>query len=515
MPRTGVPPLTRRRPWIVPAIVAAAAFLLYLVPGLVGPYGPFIDELYYIACAKRLAWGYVDHPPLAPFLLRVALAIGGEHLATLRVLSSTFGALTVFGTGLLAARLGAGPWGQGLASGAMLAGGIAQVIFGFYSMNAIEPLLWLALCWLLIEIARGATPRLWLVFGAIAGIALLNKHTVVTFGVALGVGLLLTPARHQLRSRWPWLGLALAVLFLTPNLLWQAANGWPSIEFYRNAALYKNQPAGPLEVVLQQVLFMNPGTLPVWVAGLVYLWRREHGELRFLALLHVTLLVLLVLSQQSRPDRVVGMYPLLFGAGATALETMATRRRWVRITAPAWLAVGAIVMAPVGLPLLPPDATSAYAQALGAVPQMERGEGKRSALPQWFADRLGWEALVDDVRQVRDSLPHADRSRVVYFAPSYGQAGALEWLGRPYDLDPVYSTHNSYYLWGPPPATPEVAIVIGGEADELRQIFGEVTLARTHQCEGCMPWRNDMPIWIVRQPRVSLADIWPELKHFE
>ena len=104
-------------PWLVPGAIALLAFGLYLVPGLVGPYGPFIDELYYVACAKRLAWGYVDHPPLAPFLLRMAMAVGGEHLVVLRLLSSTFAALTVFGTGMLACRLGAGRFGQALGVG--------------------------------------------------------------------------------------------------------------------------------------------------------------------------------------------------------------------------------------------------------------------------------------------------------------------------------------------------------------------------------------------------------------
>ena len=501
------------RSWIVPALVAAGAFLLYLLPGLLGPYGPFIDELYYVACAKRLAWGYVDHPPLAPFLLRLAIEVGGEHLATLRIVSATLGALTVFGTGLLAARLGAGRWGQGLASGAMLGAGVAQVIFGFYSMNAIEPLLWLTLCWLLIELAEGADGRVWLAFGAVAGVALLNKHTVVTFGLGLGIAMLLTPARRQLRTPWPWLGAGLAVLILLPNLLWQEAYGWPSLEFYRNAALFKNEPAGPLEIVLQQVIFMSPGTLPIWIAGLFLLFRTV--ELRFLGVLHLVLLAMLIASQQSRPDRIIGMYPLLFAAGGATLGGLAASRRWLVVGMPAWLLVWTVVMAPIGLPLLPPAAASRYAQALGAVPQMERGEGKRSQLPQWFADRLGWPELIADVRLVRDSLPADEQSRVAYFAPSYGQAGALEWLGRPYGLGPVYSTHNTYFLWGPPPVNPEIAIVIGNEEPRLRAVFEDVRLARTHECEWCMPWRDGMPIWIARHPRVRLADRWTSWKKFE
>jgi hypothetical protein len=501
--------------WVVPAAVAAVAGVLYLVPGIAGAFGPFIDEHYYVACARRLAWGYVDHPPLGPALLRAGMAIGGESLFVLRLLAASFGAATVLGTGLLAARLGAGRWGQGLASAAMLATPIAQVIFGFYSMNAIEPLLWLALCWIAIELALGAPPRLWLAFGAVAGLAMLNKHTVVTLIAALVLGVLITPMRRQLGTVWPWLGAAIAAAMIVPHVAWQVHNGWPSLEFYRNAALYKNQPAGPLQVIGQQLLFIGPGTVPVWAAGLVFLWRHPGARLRLIAAAYGALLLTLIVSQQSRPDRMLGLYPVLFAAGGVALERLAASRRWIRIAAPAWLALTALILLPIGIPVLPPDATAAYGQTLGAVPQLERGEGKRSALPQWFADRLGWQELVDEVAAIRDALPPDERREVAIFGPSYGQAGALEWLGEDRGLRPAYSTHNTYFLWGPPPGNPQVAIVIGDRRERLAELFAEVELARIHDCDRCTPWRDDMPIWIVRGPKTPIAERWAGWKHFE
>jgi hypothetical protein len=501
---------------IIPGIFALIAWLLYFVPGLAGAYGPFIDEHYYVACAKRLAWGYVDHPPLGPFILRLAMMLAGDSLVVLRAVASTFGALTVFGTGLLAARLGAGRFGQGLASVAMLAAPIAQVLFGFFSMNAIEPVLWLVLCWLLIELAAGGHPALWVAFGVVAGLAVMNKHTVASLAVALGVAMLVTPARRQLVSRWPFIAAAVAALIVVPNVLWQVQHGWPSLEFYRNAALYKNQPAGPLQIVMMQLLFMSPGTLPVWLAGLVLLLRRGGGvDLRHLGLVYVALLVMLIASRQSRPDRLLGMYPVLFAAGGLALEELSRSRRWIWVGAPAWMALFAVLLAPIGLPLLPPHQLGPYAQTLGLVPQLERGAGKRAELPQWFADRLGWEQLIEDVASVRDTLPADDRSRLMYFAPSYGQAGALEWLGTLRTPGPVYSTHNNYFLWGPPITDPDVAIVIGNNRERLMEIFEEVRLAKIHECGRCMPWRDEMPIWVVRRPKVRIAEKWPDWRHFE
>ena len=500
----------------VPALLATIAAALYLLPGLLGPYGPFIDELYYVACAKRLAWGYVDHPPLAPFVLAISRGALGDSLLALRLPAAAAGGLLVFGTGALSARLGASRFGQATACGAVILAPVLQVLLGFYSMNALELVFWLGLSWVLVEIALRRDPRLWLAFGLVAGLALLNKHTVVTFALALAAATIVTPARRDLGTKWPWLGIAIAALLITPNIVWQVQHGWPSLEFYRNAALNKNQPISPFQVLAMQVLFMSPGTLPVTLAGLWYLLRRRDGaDLRHLGLLFLILLALLMISGQSRPDRISGAYPLLFAAGGAMLEQWARTRRWVRLGAPAWLVSWGLLLMPIGIPILPPAATAAYGQALGAVPQIERGEGKRSALPQWFADRLGWDQLVSDVAEVRDRLPPADRGRVMFFAPSYGQAGALEWLGESRGLVPVYSTHNNYWFWGPPPTDPDVAIVIGNTRERLEQLFEQVDLGKIHECDGCMPWRNEMPIWVVRHPRGHIADHWTEWKHFE
>jgi hypothetical protein len=507
--------MPRRSTLAVPLVAAAAAWLLYLVPGVVGWFGVFIDELYYVSCANRLAWGYVDHPPLAPFLLRGSLAIFGDSLLALRVPAATFGALVVFGTGWIARRLGATTFGQAVACGAVISSPLLQVLFGFYSMNAIELLLWLVLGGLLVEIERTGRSPLWLAFGVVAGLALLTKHTVTTYAMALGAAMLVTPSRRHLRDPYLWAGAAIAAIMALPNVLWQQSHGWPSLEFYRNAALYKNNPASPVEVVMQQVLFMSPGVLPLTLAGLVWFWRHADRRLRHLTVQFVVMLGALMWSAQSRPDRLAGLYPLLFAAGGVSLGELAASRRWVRVALPCWVIAWGALLLPVGTPVLSPDATAAHLARLGIAIQSESGEGKKTALPQYFADRLGWQALVDQVAAIRDSLPEGDRARVAFFAPSYGQASALDWLGRPRGLSPVYSTHNTWFYWGPPKADPQVAIVLGDDREHLEALFSEVRLAAEHQCGRCMPWRNGMPIWVVRGPKAHLADKWPGWKHFE
>lgn len=499
--------------------LATAFFLLEWLPSFTHGYSYFIDELYYLACSRHLAFGYVDHPPMSIFVLRLATALTGESVPALRLVPSLAGAATVFLTGFLARRLGAGLAGQALAAGAAMAAPLFQMMFGFYSMNALEILSWTIAFWVLVEIERRNAPRLWLAFGALAGLSLENKHTFVLLLGALAVAVVLTPVRRHLASRWLWYGAAIGLALLLPNLLWQMGHGWPSLEFYRNADLYKNVITPPLQVLAQQVIFMNPALLPLWVAGLVFFLRSPHGaRYRHLGWIFVVLFAAMLVGQKSRPDRIAAAYTILFAGGGVIVSEWlrAPRRRWI---VPAWtaaIAVAGAAFVPIALPILPPQTTATYAATLGVVPQIERGEGKRSALPQWLADRTGWEELVDDVEAVAATLHPEERQRAIILAPSYGHAGAIELLGRGRDLPPVYAGQNTYYLWGPPP-DPVAAAILMEPYDEgvAEWLFDDVELAGDYRCEWCMAWRADASIWIGRGPLRTFRDAWPRMKHFE
>lgn len=497
--------------------LAAGYFLLLWLPSFGGHYGYFIDELYYVACSERLDFGYVDHPPLSVWLLRVVRWLIGDSVPALRLIPALAGAATIGITGLVARRLGASVYGQGLAAGAGAIGGLSLVIFGFYSMNALSVLLW-AVCFLiLVEIERREEPRLWLAFGAVAGIGLQNKHTIVLLALGLAVGLLLTPARRHLASRWLWLGVGIAALLLLPNLLWQQAHDWVSLEFYRSADRLKNVPTPPLEVLKQQVLFMNPPALVVWLSGVVFFLATERGRrYRHLGWIFVALLALMLVAQKSRPDRILGAYSIVFAGGGVLVGELVRHAslRWLRIALPVALVAGGLVFAPLGLPLLAPETTGPYGQALGIVPQIERGSGKRTALPQWLSDRVEWEQLVDDVADAVATLRPEERRGAIIVAPSYGHAGAIELLGRGRDLPPVYSPHNNYFLWGPPPDPVDTAIVIGVPRERVEQVYSTVELFRAHECEWCTPWRDDMPIWIARGQKLDFREIWPRFRSF-
>ena len=282
-----------------------------------GRYGAFRDEFYYLACGENLAWGYVDHPPLIALLARLTRLLG-DSLFALRLLPALANSALVLLTGLIARELDGGRFAQGLAAASVAFAPIYLGTGGLLTMNGFEQVFWTLGALLLARLFRREEPKLWVPLGGVFGLGLLNKHSMLFFGFGLFVGLLLTRERRQFCSRWFWLGCAVAVLLFLPNLLWEIQTGWPTLEFMRNARLYKNSPVTPGEFVLQQILQLSPPTLPLWLAGLGFLLFAPNGKpYRPLGWMFVMLFVVFM-ATQAKAYYLAPIYPMLFAAGGVA-----------------------------------------------------------------------------------------------------------------------------------------------------------------------------------------------------
>ncbi|MDQ6622683.1 MAG: glycosyltransferase family 39 protein, partial [Verrucomicrobiota bacterium] len=267
--------------WRIALAFSAITLLIHLLTN--SRYGYFRDELYFIACARHLAFGYVDLAPLSVLLLRVETICFGDSLFALRLFPAIAGALTVALTAALAREMGGRTWAITLACAAATGAIVCLALGNFYSLNVFEPLFWMGCVYLLLRIINGASPRLWLGFGVVAGLGVENKHSFVFFGVGLTAALFFTPLRRQLRMPWIWLGGLIAVLLALPNILWQMQHGWPTHELLNNIAhSNKNVVLTPLQFVLQQILIMNPATFPLWFGGLIWLFASRAGRRYYL-----------------------------------------------------------------------------------------------------------------------------------------------------------------------------------------------------------------------------------------
>jgi hypothetical protein len=493
--------------------LAFAALKLGLHALAVTNYGYFRDELYYIACSKHLAWGYVDQPPFSIAVLAGVRAVLGESLIALRLLPALCGAATVVLTGLVVTRLGGGRFAQALACLCAVVAPVWLAVDHFYSMNAFDTLFWSLAALLLLRALDAGRPGTWVALGVVLGLGLLNKTSMLWFGGAAALGLVLTGHRRTLLTPWPWVAGAIAALCVLPHVAWQVQTGWPTIEFMRNAAGSKMVRTGFVAFWSQQLLVMSPATVPVWLIGLVALLASRRA--RILGIVFVAVAALLLASGSSRPNYLAVAYAPLFAAGGMAIEraSSARRRAWLRPVALAGVTLVGAPVVPLGLPLLPVDRQVAYTGALGLRPRAQE-RTREGDLPQVFADMFGWEDLARRVARVYHALPAGQRAKCAIVANNYGEAGAIDFFGPRYGLPPAISPHNNYWLWGPGGATGEVLIIVGGSRNEQHADFRSVVLADTTKCDHCMPFENGAPIFVCLGLNQPLARRWAQIRTY-
>jgi hypothetical protein len=477
-------------------------------------YGYFRDELYYIEAGRHLSFGYVDFPPLIAWLARFLDLLAGDALWAIHVVPALATALIVLLTGLMARELGGRSFAQVLAAFGSLVAVTFLATGSIFSMDALDELWWALAAYVLILILKRDDGRLWLLFGLIAGLGLTTKVSMLFFGLALVVGLLLTPARRRFRAKWIWLGGAIAFAFLVPYVLWNAGNGWPTLEFFAN---YEGSD-GPSEFLFGQILGMNPLTLPLSLAGLWFYFSTHGGKpYRTLGWTFVVLLALFTLLG-AKAYFLSPTYPMLFAGGAVVVERLGGRvgRLLIKPVYVVLLLLSGLLLAPLAMPILPP-ATFAnsygFMSDTGNASAGQQGEG---VFPQYLGDRFGWDTMTRTVAGVYDDLPAAELSRVCIFTANYGEASALNFLGDRYGLPPAISGHNSYYLWGPGACTGEVMITVGLSRGEVERGYAVVERATTNTCRYCvLEEENGAPVYVAANPKAPISDLWPRTKHYE
>jgi hypothetical protein len=496
---------------VVPLLFAALKLALHALA--ITNYGYFRDELYYIACSKHLAWGFVDQPPFSIALLALNREIFGDSLLALRWLPALSGAGTVLMTGLLVRELGGGRFAQTLACLCALLPPVWLAVDHFFSMNAFDTFFWSLAALLLLRALEGRRPGTWVWLGVVVGLGLLNKTSMLWFGGAVFLALVLTHHRRTLLTPWPWIAAGLAGAVFLPHVLWQMQNGWPTLEFMRNATQSKMVRTGFVAFWTQQILVMNPALLPVWLAGLGALLASWRG--RVLGIVFVAVAALLVVSGSSRPNYLAVAYAPLLAAGGAAIERVAAGRRrgWLRPAALAGVTLLGLPVVPMGLPFLPVESQIAYTRAMGLRPRAQERTGEGD-LPQVFADMFGWEDLARRVARVYHALPPEERAKCAIFTNNYGQAGAIDFFGPRYGLPAAISPHNNYWLWGPRGFTGEVLIIVGGSRNDPHSDFRSVVLADATDCAHCMPYEDGAPIFLCRGLDQPLERRWTQIRSY-
>jgi 4-amino-4-deoxy-L-arabinose transferase-like glycosyltransferase len=478
---------------------AAVAFAALLLAS--GRYGYHRDELYFIEAGRHLAFGYPDQPLMTPLLARAMDLLAPGSLLVLRLPAALAAMGSIVSAGLIAREAGGSRRAQAIASCCCAVSAITLAASHLLTTTALDLGFTSVLLWLLVRLLRTGDERLWAVIGATVGAGLLNK-LLVGILVAAVVGMMaIGGPRRPLCSRWVWLGAVLALLGALPYLLWQIAHGLPQLQVAHSQALSEEE-GGRAGFIPFQLIFVGPLLLPVWLSGLVGLFRRARWRafrsfgFAYLALAAAMLVV------NGKAYYLAGFYPLLLGFGAVCTDGWLARggvQRWS-------LLGGAIIV------------TAAISAVLGLwlLPERSLGGSIVLKLNSTSGETVGWPRFTDTVASVFHELPVALRSRTAIFTSNYGEAGAIDLFGPSRGLPQAYSGHNGFAQWGPPPNRYTSVVVVGQEASEVKNYFtGCRVRAHIDDAVGVKNDEQGAPVWFCKGERNPWSELWPSLRHYD
>jgi 4-amino-4-deoxy-L-arabinose transferase-like glycosyltransferase len=479
--------------WV--AAVAAAQLVPLLATST--RYGYHRDEMYFIVAGSHPAFGYPDQPPLVPLLANAMNRLDPGSLFLLRLPSALAAVATTVIAALVAREVGGGRRAQLIAAGCTAASGVALAVGHFVTTTTFDLLSTTAVGWLVLRgVVRGGGPSM-LAAGIVVGLGCEAKPQVGLVAVVLVAVLLAIGPREPLRSWWTAGGVAAAVAIVAPYAVWQQLHGWPQLTVARNIG--GSAEGGRAGFIPFQLVMVSPVLVPVWVAGLLAPFRRPAWRpFRFLPITYASLAVLYLVGD-GKAYYLASLYPALLGLGAIpTADWTRTQLRLGLVTAA--ILVSTAVSALIALPLLPERSLEG-----SAVMALNPDQG----------ETVGWPRFADTVARAWRSIPPAERRRTAIFTSNYGEAGAVDLLGRSRGLPQAYSGHNGFSLWGRPPDSDTSALLIGysarGAAPEftgcrrLATIDNGVGLDNDEQggavllCGTAAPW----------------SVLWPELRHYQ
>ena len=428
--------------WAWLLALAAARLLLHTLTN--GEYGFHRDELATLADARHLDWGFPAYPPLTPFIARIALELWGPSQVGVRFFAAFAQCIAMVLTGLMAYEFGGSRPAQIAASLAVAASGVSLATGHLFQYVSFDYLWCVLTTWLVVRLLRTENPRWWVAVGIAVGLGFLTRYTIAWLVAGLLIGFVATPARRFLGTRWFAAALVVTMLIVLPSLLWQVRHNFVALEL-STAIHARDIRIGRTDGFLWKQLFVpaSPLTIPLWIAGLVWLIRRPEGSRwRALGWAFVVAIALFAASR-ARDYYSAPLYPVLLAAGAVQFTAWP---RWVRRAQWTGIVVGIAIGIVLVLPVAPVNS------ALFRLAAKISGDS---------GEEIGWPELTAAVAKVRDELPEADRSHLGVFAGNYGEAGALVLYGPAFGLPPVMSRVNSFWFRGYPEPPPETLIVLG------------------------------------------------------
>ncbi|MEO9226094.1 MAG: glycosyltransferase family 39 protein, partial [Gemmatimonadaceae bacterium] len=392
---------TRQRTAVkVIAVLALLSIALHTIVLVVTPFGIHRDEFLYFSMGNHLRLWHMDFPPAIAILGALSQIVFGHTVAAARVFPAIEGTILIILAALLAREIGGGRFAQGFAAFAVLASPLFQRASTLFQPVVLDQICWTLALLAIAKVARARaesrdTAHAWLLFGLAIGLGLLSKFSILFLCASVLLAVILTPARRELATPWPWIAVLMMIVIGSPSIVGQISLHFPVVTQMQDLKTTQLEHVSVTEFLTAPIMYLGPISFLIAIAGACAMLVRD--QLRPFSIVSLSCIIafVLLLVLHGKPYYIGPIFPALFAGGGVLLERLSSTKFPKLASATRWsvvvlMTLTSIITLPLGVPILPVAATAQYASRIAGGAALRNNQGVRDRLPQDYADMLGW-----------------------------------------------------------------------------------------------------------------------------
>jgi hypothetical protein len=496
------------RYWIVAILFIIAKLCLHFFTNT--NYELHRDEMLYFNMADHLSLGYATVPPVTGFLAFIIKGIFGYSVFGIRLIPALLGAASLFIIAKTVRDLGGSILALIIASSAFLFSTGFLLFDTLFTPNVIEQFIWLLATYLLFRMVSENNPKLWIVIAILLGVAFLNKYSVLFYILGFFIAILFSSHRKFLNSRYLYISILIGIIIILPNLIWQYMHGWPVV--YHMGELKRTQMVNlTYSDFFIDIFSLNLAASLIWIAGLVSLLiLKKEKEIRFIGVASL-LIFLLFLFSKGKGYYILGLIPFLFATGGYILEKyLKNRLNYINYVVIGITMFFSLIALPFGIPLLSMDNLLKYKENTAhwiIYPFYRWEDGKIHNISQIYADMNGWKELTGYVAKAYGQLSKEEQRKcTIYAERDYGNAAAINFYGKEYNLPEAITFLESYVMWAPDTIPDGPFIYINSEIGDIKKLFNNV---REIGCiNNAYSREKGLLVYLCTEPAVNVREVY-------
>lgn len=468
------------------------------------------DEMLYFSLGQHPDFGYASVPPIIGWIAYLVENTLGYSLLAVRLFPALMSGVMVILVAAITGELGGNSYARILAATGFIISGFGLRTFSEFMPVYIDVVFWTIIIYLILRYVNTNSGKILILLGFVTGFSLLNKYLIAMLFFSLLVVIPFTEYRKIFGKKDFWYGVAGGFVVFLPNLVWQFANRLPVISHMAELQRTQLSHVDKLSFLTDQVMSPSFASF-LTISGIIYLLSdKDARKYRFLGIV-VILVVVIIMFLRGKGYYTIGVFPFLIAAGSVSYEKW-LEKTWLRIAFPVMLVLLTIPVLPMALPVFKAQGLVTYFKNIetkyGIVIGRKFENGSIHSLPQDYADMLGWEELTQVTSKAYEQIE--DKKAAFIYGENYGEAGAINIIGKKYGLPDPISFSESFQYWVPKRFDPDITSVVyihhGPPGEDVKTLFRKISVVGSITNPDSREF--GLTVYLCQDPVSSFNEFW-------